>query len=84
MALLNHEETIAFLTQKKIADAVWMQPRKRYATSVKFECGLCGAETQITDTRFVTEVMRKNLESLKCPICGETMICTSYDMTTRD
>lgn len=84
MALLNHEETIAFLTQKKIADDVWMQPKKRYAAKVKLECGLCGAEMQIADTRFVTEAMRKNPESLKCPICGETMICTSYDITTRD
>lgn len=49
MALLNHEETIAFLTQKKIQDAFWMRPQKRCVTSVKFKCDSCWTETQITD-----------------------------------
>ena len=84
MALLNHEETIAFLSQKEIANAVLMPLRRRYVTGVEFECSLCGAKMQITDPRFATEVMSKNPESLKCSICGETMIRTSCDITTRD
>lgn len=84
MALLNHEETIAFLTQKEIADAVLMPLRRRYVTGVEFECSLCGAKMQITDPRFATEVMKKNPESPKCPICGETMRCISCDVTVKD
>lgn len=84
MALLSHEETIAFLTQKEIQDAFLMRPQKRYVTSVKFKCDLCWTETQITDTRFATEVIKKNPESPKCPICGETMRCISCDVTVRD
>ena len=82
MALLNHEETIAFLTQKEIKDSFWMRPRERYVTNVKFKCSLCLTEMQVTDPRFATEVMRKNPKSPKCPICGETMQCMSCDMTT--
>lgn len=84
MALLNHEETIAFLTQKEIQDAFLMPLRRRYVTRVELKCSLCGAEMQITDPRFATEVMSKNPENLKCSICGETMIRTSCDITTRD
>lgn len=84
MALLNHKEVIAFLTQKKIADAVWMRPRERYVTNVEFKCSLCLTEMQVTDPLFATKVMRKNLKSPKCPICGETMKCISYDVTERD
>ena len=84
MALLNHEETIAFLTQKEIQDAFLMRPQKRCVTSVKFKCDSCWAETQIKDPRFATEVMKKGPESPKCPICGETMRGISCDVTVRD
>lgn len=84
MALLNHEETIAFLTQKEIQEAFLRRPKKQFVTSVKFKCDSCWTETQITDPRFATEVMKKNPESPKCPICGETMRCISYDVTVRD
>lgn len=84
MALLNHKKTIAFLTQKEIRDAFWMQPQKRYVTNVKFKCDSCQTETEITDPRFATEVMKKDSESPKCPICGETMRRISCDVETRD
>ncbi len=84
MALLNHEETIAFLTQKEIRDAFWMRPQKRCVANAKFKCDSCWTETEITDPRFATEVMKKNTKSPKCPICGETMRCISYDVETRD
>lgn len=67
MALLNHEETIAFLTQKEIQDAFWMRPQKRCVTSVKFKCDSCWTETQITDPRFATEVMKKKSRKSKMP-----------------
>lgn len=84
MALLNHEEAIAFLTQKEIQDAFWMRPRERYVTNVEFKCSLCLTEMQVTDPLFCNESDEKNLKSPKCPICGETMKCISYDVTERD
>lgn len=59
MALLNHEEAIAFLTQKEIQDAFWMRPRERYVTNVEFKCSLCLTEMQVTDPLFATKVMKK-------------------------
>lgn len=84
MALLNHKETIAFLTKKEILDAFWMQPQKRYVTDVKFKCDSCWTETQITDPRFAMEVMKKGPKSPKRPICGKTMRRISFDVIVRD
>lgn len=75
MAILNHEE---------VENAIWRNMQSRYVKTAKFKCDLCWTEAELLDPRFATQVMEKAPECPKCPICGETMRCTSYEMEMRD